>query len=421
MAAVGHGPISAKDLSADIVRQLRSLGDADLDKQIDKVWGTLRATPQDKLKRMAQIRFIIEKQCRRPDLAHGRLLFNKTCSQCHTLFDAGGKVGPDITGSNRADLAYLLENVVDPNAIIPADYQASILDTKDGRTIVGIVKSKPDAQAVTIATQNETLTIPRNEIEKLRPSQLSMMPEGILDNFPENDVRDLIGYLRSPKQVPLPEGADADSGAGASAPATPAAAEGGAPGEKAVLFNGKDLSDWDTHGVEGLWSVQDGEIVGKTEKGLKRNEFLSSKESYGDFRLVVKIKLVPNEANSGIQFHSERFEGNEMSGPQADAGKGWWGKVYGENFGNKVIGESKSGEDIVKPNEWNTYEVLAVGPKIRTAINGHLCADIEDPKYVRKGMFGLQVHAGGPTEVRFKDFDFELNPKAELKTVKEGK
>jgi hypothetical protein len=167
--------------------------------------------------------------------------------------------------------------------------------------------------------------------------------------------------------------------------------------------------------------VQDGEIVGKTEKGLKRNEFLSSKESYGDFRLVVKIKLVPNEANSGIQFHSERFEGNEMSGPQADAGKGWWGKVYGENFGNKVIGESKSGEDIVKPNEWNTYEVLAVGPKIRTAINGHLCADIEDPKYVRKGMFGLQVHAGGPTEVRFKDFDFELNPKAELKTVKEGK
>ena len=110
-----------------------------------------------------------------------------------------------------------------------------------------------------------------------------------------------------------------------------------------------------------------------------------------------------------------------MSGPQADAGKGWWGKVYGENFGNKVIGESKSGEDIVKPNEWNTYEVLAVGPKIRTAINGHLCTDIEDPKYVRKGMFGLQVHAGGPTEVRFKDFDFELNPKAELKTVKEEK
>jgi hypothetical protein len=109
-----------------------------------------------------------------------------------------------------------------------------------------------------------------------------------------------------------------------------------------------------------------------------------------------------------------------MSGPQADAGKGWWGKLYGENFHNKVIGENKSGEDVVlKPEQWNVYEVVAVGTRVKTAMNGHLCVDVDIPDIAQSGMFGLQIHAGGPTEVRFKDFDLELNPKFELKTVKE--
>jgi len=186
------------------------------------------------------------------------------------------------------------------------------------------------------------------------------------------------------------------------------------------FFNGKDLSGW--WGDMTLFHVENGEIVGKTEKGIKRNEFLKSAISVGDFRLVCKIKLVPNEANSGIQFHSQPFEGNEMAGPQADAGKGWWGKLYGENLKwhgkTGVIISDKSGEQYLKPNDWNTYEVLAVGSKIRTAINGHITTDIDDPEIPQSGIFGLQVHAGGPTEARFKDFELELNPKFEMKTVK---
>jgi hypothetical protein len=183
------------------------------------------------------------------------------------------------------------------------------------------------------------------------------------------------------------------------------------------LFNGKDLSQW--WGEMSLWHVEDGQIVGKTEKGIKQNEFLKSRKSFGDFRLIVKMKLVPDAANSGIQFHSEPFHGNEMSGPQADAGKGYWGSLYGENFGNKTLCKNLAGEGVVKPNDWNLYEIVAVGPKIRMALNGHLCVDVDNPKYVRTGMFGLQIHAGGPTEVRFKDFQFEENPKFQLKTVKE--
>src|SRR5258707_1070113 len=90
------------------------------------------------------------------------------------------------------------------------------------------------------------------------------------------------------------------------------------PDGKIALFNGKDLTGW--YGEPGLFSVDNGEIVGKTEKGLKRNEFLKSRFEAADFRLTLKIKLVPNGANSGVQFRSQPFKGNEMKGYQADAG-----------------------------------------------------------------------------------------------------
>ncbi len=189
------------------------------------------------------------------------------------------------------------------------------------------------------------------------------------------------------------------------------------PEDAKTLFNGKDLTGW--WGDLSLWHVENGELIGKTEKGIHRNEFLKSAVSVGDFRFTCKIKLVPDKANSGIQFHSIPFHGHEMSGPQADAGKGWWGKLYGENFGNKVIGDNKSGQGVVNTDEWNTYEVLAVGTKVRTAINGKLCVDVDIPNIPQTGIFGLQIHAGGPTEVRFKDIELELNPKFELKTLKE--
>ena len=105
-----------------------------------------------------------------------------------------------------------------------------------------------------------------------------------------------------------------------------------------------------------------------------------------------------------------------MKGYQADMGKGWWGKLYEEHLRKKLW--DKNRDHAVKNGEWNTYEILAVGSKIRTALNGVLCVDMDDPKGARKGIFGLQVHSGGPTEVRFRNFRLELNPKFELKTKK---
>jgi putative heme-binding domain-containing protein len=135
------------------------------------------------------------------------VLYNKVCAQCHVLFDVGGKVGPDITGANRSDLNYLLETIVDPNAVIPNEYRSSEIETKDGRSLSGIVKVMGD-KTVLFQTANELLTIPREDIENQRQTELSMMPEGLLAPLSDQEVRDLIYYLTRPGQVPLPaEGA----------------------------------------------------------------------------------------------------------------------------------------------------------------------------------------------------------------------
>ncbi|MDB6121449.1 MAG: putative rane-bound dehydrogenase [Pedosphaera sp.] len=395
LASVGQGTVPVKDLTADLVRQLRSLKNPELEQDILKVWGVSRDSSADKKSEIEKYKKVYWAGGSQPgDASRGRGVFTRTCVQCHTLFDTGGKVGPDLTGSNRADLDYILLNIVDPNAVIPNDYRASNLEMKDDRNITGIV-TKQDDKSVTIVTANETLVLPRNEIKSMQQSELSMMPEGLLQSLNEQEIRDLLYYLSRPAQVPLPAPAEV-------------------PADSAKFFNGKDLTGWD--GDMSLWHVENGEIVGRTATGLKHNTFLKSLMAVDNFRLILKIKLTPNKENSGIQFRSVRFGDYEMKGPQADAGNGWWGKLYEEN--GRALLANKPGDAYVHQDDWNTYEVLAVDGKIKTAINGHLCVDLDDDKISRHGIFGLQMHAGGPLEVRFKDLQLELNPKFELITVK---
>jgi putative membrane-bound dehydrogenase-like protein len=382
MDAIAAKKLPAADVSADLVRQLRNLHNADLDRRVTEVWGVVRTSPADRLAQMDRYRKMIRGPGPAPDLALGRSLFAKTCAQCHTLFGVGGKVGPDITGANRANLDYLLENVLDPSAVIPKEYAASVLELKSGRTITGIVRSET-AAALTVVTATEVLTVPRGEIDSRQLSATSMMPDDQLKPFTEEQVRALFAYLQSPKQTPILATAD----------------------NVKDFFNGKDLTGW--VGEPTLWRVDNGEIVGKTN-GLRRNEFLKSEMIADDFRLRVKVKLVPNKENSGIQFHTEALPDGEVRGPQADIGEGWWGKLYEENA--RGILSDRSGEPAVRKDDWNEYEIIAVGSKVRTWINGRLCVDIDDPKLARRGIFALQLHAGGPMEVRFKDLQLELSP-----------
>ena len=381
LAAVGAKTVPSADLSADLVRQLRNLKNKEVDERIAKYWGTARETTADRAKSIAQMKTLLQtKPAQAPDLSLGRNVFAKTCQQCHVLFGTGSKVGPEITGSNRADLDYLLSNILDPSALIGNDYLAHVIGTTDGRILTGLVRGE-DKDAITLVTANETLTIPKGEIEARKPSDQSMMPEDLLKPLSDHEIRSLVAYLASSAQVPMLLTKD----------------------NVATFFNRKDLTGW--IGDSKLWSVEKGEIVGRTT-GLKRNEFLRSDATVGDFRLVTQVQLVKNEGNSGIQFRSEPLPDGEMKGYQADIGPGWWGKLYEEN-GRALLWDKPTGESAVKPGEWNEYIVEARGDRIRTWINGVLSVDLTDPAGARRGIFAFQLHSGGPTEVRYRIIELE--------------
>ena len=103
--------------------------------------------------------------------------------------------GPGLTGSQRSNLDYILENVLDPSAVVPREYQVNVIQLQDGRVINGIIKAETD-KAITVRTANETIVVPKAEIESRAVSKLSMMPEGIFEKMTEQEVRDLVAYLR---------------------------------------------------------------------------------------------------------------------------------------------------------------------------------------------------------------------------------
>lgn len=200
--AIEKGVLPRRDLSPFTVRQMLGFKQKNLVQKLTKVWGAIRPASQEKSALMARYKNLLKPDyVQQADLSAGRRVFGKTCAACHRLFDDGGAVGPDITGAQRNNLDYVLENLLDPSALVYGDYQVTTIETKDGRVLNGIVKRETD-KAVTLQTQNEAIVVPKDEIEHRLKSPLSLMPEGLLANLKDEEVRDLIAYLASPKQVP---------------------------------------------------------------------------------------------------------------------------------------------------------------------------------------------------------------------------
>jgi len=205
MAALGGGVVKANELPADIVRQLRAHRVKSINAQLDQLWGLSRSTPAAKLAEIARYKKLVTADAAKPaDLSRGRMFFNQACVQCHKLYGEGGEIGPDITGSNRNNLDYLLISILDPSADIPNDYRTTVLRTKDNRVLIGVIR-RNESQSVTIATPAEVITLAKSDVAAIEPQNYSMMPEGLVLTLKEDELCDLVAYLRGSRQVPLPK------------------------------------------------------------------------------------------------------------------------------------------------------------------------------------------------------------------------
>jgi len=204
--AVANGDVAKQELTAFNARQMTNLNDAKVDDKLKEVWGPVRGTSKDKLALLAEYKAKFTPDViAKADLSHGRLVFTRTCGVCHTLFDSGGHVGPNLTGAQRSNLDYVLGKVLDPSAVVSQNYRMTIIRTKDGRVINGIVQQETPT-AVTLVAPNETIVVQKEDIDRQKVSDSSLMPEGLLAGMSTEEARDLLAYLASPSQTPLPGG-----------------------------------------------------------------------------------------------------------------------------------------------------------------------------------------------------------------------
>ena len=197
--------VPAAAISPFQARQIRNLGDESLTRLLTESWGEIRDTPEAKKAEFTKFEALLNQETlAKADASKGRMIFMAACSACHKLYGQGGAIAPELTGSDRHNLKYLLENILDPSAVVPADYRVSVLNLKDGRTITGVIPEQTERTLV-VQTPAERLTIERTQIVKQEQLPVSLMPEGLLAALGDENVKNLIAYLMSNGQVEMPK------------------------------------------------------------------------------------------------------------------------------------------------------------------------------------------------------------------------
>jgi putative heme-binding domain-containing protein len=203
LQAIEAGKIPKADFGPSAARQVRAFNDAKLNALLSKVWGETRETSADKLKLVAELKARHSADfLAKGDQSKGRALYAGVCGQCHKFYGEGGALGPDLTGSGRHDLSYLIENIVDPSAVVDAAYYLNILEHKDGRVLSGIVGAQSE-RTLTLRAVGQESVIDRQDIKARKIMPISLMPEGLLQAFTPEQQRDLLAYLMGNSQVQL--------------------------------------------------------------------------------------------------------------------------------------------------------------------------------------------------------------------------
>ncbi len=190
---INSSRINARIIPLDLVQQMRLHEDLPLQTEVKKIWGSTRSTPKEQEEKIASVRNILREGS--GDIKAGHKLFMSKCGTCHTLFMEGGKTGPNLTGYERDNLGFMLPSIIDPSSAIREEFTQFQVLTEDGRIILGLIENQ-DSQSVTLRkADNQVERIDREEIDILRATSQSIMPEGLLNDLQPQQIRDLFAYL----------------------------------------------------------------------------------------------------------------------------------------------------------------------------------------------------------------------------------
>ena len=194
--AVADGTLDAKDVSVDPIRQMLTHNDPRLAAAIEARWGKIRpSTPGEKQAYVPVLGRVLNDGP--GDVDSGHKLFVKHCATCHTLYGEGNKVGPDLTSADRKNRDALLLNILDPSGYIRPEYVTQTAVLTDGRVLTGLVTESSPQQLTLVDAKNQKTTLARDEVEQIKPSAESLMPERLLEVLAPQEVRDLFRYLQS--------------------------------------------------------------------------------------------------------------------------------------------------------------------------------------------------------------------------------
>jgi len=195
LAAVQAGSLNKNELSALQIRQMASLGDSDLTKQLERVWGKINVSSEDAQKMIAKLkRTYTTAPLWAYSAARGQEVYKKACAACHPRDGSSVPLGPGLKGSWRNGLDYFLENIVDPNAVVGETYRMTNVITKSGQVFNGLLSSETDSTLV-LHTAEKMISIAKTDIEERQLVDQSLMPTGLLDKMSEAEVIELLNFL----------------------------------------------------------------------------------------------------------------------------------------------------------------------------------------------------------------------------------
>ena len=182
--------------------QIRSLKNEELNTKLEEVWGVIRQSPEYLSNRKKELKKELNNlSISKANLKKGSLLYDQQCAGCHMLYGRGGRLGPDLTGSGRTNLDYLLDNIVDPSSVVSTDYRMNVIELEDGRVLSGMISGQ-DRNSLTLRMPGSEILVSKSDIKKKQVLNTSIMPAGLLDNIGPDERRNLIGYLMHPQKVP---------------------------------------------------------------------------------------------------------------------------------------------------------------------------------------------------------------------------